>query len=311
MTRTHTKVSASCLPAQDPRTVSPGLDRSRYIPELDGLRALAIAAVFVHHAQLYWGSLFSNSLRAIAQNSWAGVDVFFVLSGFLITGILLRETPGARALGSFYIKRIFRIWPIYYILLIAACLASYFVRQDYPWVKCALFVQNFMPVWPQPTIFNQTWSLCVEEHFYLVWPMMVAILPRKCLAWTLAAVFFTSPILRWLALTATGNGKLVYTATEYRLDGIALGSLIAILIANRLLTKSRMVGIGSLLIAVCLPIFVILSARSGGDWGTRSPVLYSVIALRIRRTSVHNPEFQDTLAEYSVVIDSLTVCRKD
>ncbi len=144
-----------------------------YRPQLDGLRAIAVmAVVFQHFAPSGWSKVIP----------WGGLGVtlFFVLSGYLITGILLkgREEPGM--LRHFYIRRALRIFPVYYAtLLIAALLAIPPVRETFWWhafylsnVLFALKNSYFGAVSP-------FWSLAVEQHFYLIWPWVVLFVPRK------------------------------------------------------------------------------------------------------------------------------------
>ena len=165
----------------------------------------------------------------VASMGWMGVDIFFALSGFLITGILLRCERDAGGLRNFYIKRALRIWPLYYCLLALFCCELVWTRAPYPVFRCAVFVQNYLPQFAHPHNFDQTWSLCVEEHIYLVWPILVLFLPRASLPWLLLSVLAGCPALRWAAVQHGVSAKLIYTASQYRLDSIALGSLLACL----------------------------------------------------------------------------------
>ena len=222
----------------------------RYIPQLDGLRAVAISLVILHHLFFRLGGQSApRSLRFIAEHGVLGVDIFFVLSGYLITTILLRSSGGVPALRHFYFKRILRIWPIYYLLLLAAYLESYSAHVSYPWTRCLFFVQNFLSQWPGQHDFDQTWSLCVEEHFYFVWPLCVLFLPRRSLPYIAGGIFLASPLVRLLGL-ATGAGyKQLYTFSQYRLDGIALGSLLALLLGRSIFSSAvvRRLGWSALL----------------------------------------------------------------
>jgi peptidoglycan/LPS O-acetylase OafA/YrhL len=194
------------------------------IPELDGLRGLAVLGVFFYHCKprlvgtlLYGGSLWG----------WSGVTLFFVLSGFLITSILLETQSDPHYFRNFYGRRILRIWPIYF-LAIAACYikADWFSGHAYrsvPWWAIPLFVQNFF-YGPLPPSIGPTWSLAIEEQYYLLWAPIVRWLKRP---WLLAAVLITaliaSPLFRLSHLS-----WITPAHTFTHLDGIAMGSLMAL-----------------------------------------------------------------------------------
>lgn len=199
-----------------------------YIPELQGLRGVAVLAVVFYHCHLrlegtwiYYASLWG----------WAGVNLFFVLSGFLITSILLETRARPRYFRNFYGRRALRIWPVY-VLVLAACyaLAPWFIGPTVsvaikaaPWLCYIFFVQNLFHVVLPPDI-GPTWSLAIEEQYYFVWAPVVRGLRRP---WMLAAVLALalagSPLLR-----LSNYGWLNPTHTLNHLDGIAAGSLLAV-----------------------------------------------------------------------------------
>ena len=147
-----------------------------HIPALDGLRGIAILLVLAFHTELL------PTLKPLARDGWAGVDLFFVLSGFLITRILLKSRNSPRYFTNFYARRILRIWPVYFgILLFVFASERYRLLGDsatsWWWISLATFTQNFyigaygwnaLPDWLGPT-----WSLGIEEQFYLIWPLLV------------------------------------------------------------------------------------------------------------------------------------------
>lgn len=228
-----------------------------HIPQLDGLRGIALALVVLHHVFVTWtwrGA--PRPLLAFAKDATVGVDLFFVLSGFLITSILIRSkgTPGT--LRQFYSRRILRIWPVYYVLLAVKCLETWWTRTPYGWARCTVFVQNFLPAWPASADFNQTWSLCVEEHFYLVWPLLVLLLPKRVLPFIAGGVVAISPLVRAFGLHRGANAKQLYTYTQYRLDGIALGSLLALLLAAGILDSALVRRLGWIILLAFLPAAV-------------------------------------------------------
>lgn len=204
-----------------------------YIPELDGLRGLAILWVILYHCH---DKLNGTPLLAVAKWGWAGVNLFFVLSGFLITGILLDSRSKPQSAGQFfrdfYARRALRIWPVYVLVLFLVYVgvpvlfgASWLSEaKAAPWLHYALFMQNLFMV-PLPGTLGPTWSLAIEEQYYLVWaPLTRWIRPRDLLV-LLASVILASPFLR-IAL----SGAVSRTNTLIHLDGIALGSLIALLL---------------------------------------------------------------------------------
>jgi peptidoglycan/LPS O-acetylase OafA/YrhL len=157
----------------------------RHFRALDGLRCIAIVAVVWHHAHQAQGE---TGGWPIAGHGFLGVDLFFVLSGFLITTLLIRERTrtGTIGLKNFYVRRTLRIFPPYYAILLGLALFLGFVRPDatmkgaffreLPW--CLTYTTN----WVEPTtLLSITWSLAAEEQFYLVWPQFERFLPRHAL----------------------------------------------------------------------------------------------------------------------------------
>lgn len=252
----------------------------KYIPALDGLRGVAVCLVLLHHVRILWLSPHWNkALVKVATFGWSGVDIFFALSGFLITSILLNLKPGISSIKGFYLRRSLRIWPLYFGLLTAVCAEAAVQHMSYPWLRCLFFVQNLMPNWPELHDFNQTWSLCVEEHFYLIWPLAVFLLPRRALPWLLSLFVIGSPALRWLAIHQGIEPKLIYTASQYRFDGIALGSLLAVLLSTSSLDRRYLTRIGLICVAASVPALCYLVLKPTGYCGQLSATIYSVLAI--------------------------------
>ena len=170
--------SAHDLPADAPAAEVPAGRSLGYVPQLNGLRALAIALVVVFHA--LGGS-------GLSKGGWVGVDVFFVLSGFLITTMLTDEATraGTFSLGRFYLRRILRLWPAYLVFLAGV---GIYARIAHPhqfssWAH-ELFIgvtyrMNFYYIHHDPhTGVGQIWTLCMEEQFYLVWPVVLLVCLR-------------------------------------------------------------------------------------------------------------------------------------
>ena len=199
-----------------------------HIPELDGLRGIAIALVLIYHCHPRLASL---HLEPVAEWGWVGVNLFFVLSGFLITGILADSRSSPHFFRNFYARRALRIWPVYVLLLVI----YYFVlpwpfrdptvsasARSAPWLLYLLLIQNLFFV-KLPAAIGPTWSLAIEEQFYLLWAPAVRFLQGRLLIPLLIVVWAASPFIRM----AGGNiFTPVHTVTH--LDGLAIGSLIAL-----------------------------------------------------------------------------------
>jgi peptidoglycan/LPS O-acetylase OafA/YrhL len=199
-----------------------------YIPELQGLRGLAVLAVVVYHCH---PRLAGTWLYTPALWGWAGVNLFFVLSGFLITCILLDSRGKERYFRNFYARRALRIWPVYLLVLVVCYLnAPWFVGlpvwaaiRSAPWWAYLLFLQNLFRLAIPPAI-NQTWSLAIEEQYYFLWaPIVRFVRPAVALAFLLGGIVLACPLMRLLH-----PHWLTPTHTLIHLDGIALGSLISI-----------------------------------------------------------------------------------
>jgi peptidoglycan/LPS O-acetylase OafA/YrhL len=189
------------------------------IPQLDGLRAVAVTAVFLFHA-------FHIKLL------WMGVDLFFILSGFFITGILLdRKHQGPRAyFGRFYARRAKRILPPYLLLLIAGSIAFGLASWDTHWYFY-LFLMNLALALhvDMPKAFQVLWSLAVEEQFYLLWPFFVLFASDELIGWAAASLLLLVPLLRYLYSPFLHSNWSVYALTPFRMDCLAAGALVALL----------------------------------------------------------------------------------
>src|SRR4051812_15765629 len=215
--------------------------KAQHIPALDGVRGLAILLVLIFHFSQLGYTPNPTGFRAVLQKAtaagWIGVDLFFVLSGFLITSILVEAKGSQGYFRNFYMRRVLRIFPLYYgVLAVAAVLGLVFydrLPQEYRNVfhyqgGLWAYLQNFIRIdWMG---FTHFWSLAVEEHFYLVWPALVFFLSRRaamgvCVALIAAAIAIrTGRVLNHAEIEAT------YTWTFCRMDCLAIGSLLALAI---------------------------------------------------------------------------------
>jgi peptidoglycan/LPS O-acetylase OafA/YrhL len=213
---------------------------TKRIPTLDGWRAVAVIGVILYHGRsgFFRGS---SILTKLAVRGVFGVDVFFAISGFLICGLLLREYEdrGDINLRRFYIRRCFRILPPYYVSLAAICVVSILgiIRVNYTDLPgCLLFYRNYLPLGMDEYGGFYTahyWTLALEEHFYLIWPMLLlAVKPKRAgiVAFSLAmAVFGWRVVDGHFRLLAEVIPQANFMArTDIRIDALLWGCLAAI-----------------------------------------------------------------------------------
>jgi len=203
-----------------------------HILELDGIRGIAVVSVLAYHLIAYsmqlraqLGQVWTTFPKLIELLTWPGflgVDVFFVLSGFLITGILLDSKNDEHFLRNFYVRRALRILPLYMVVLtvigVAYSNSGRFV------LLSVFFLSNLTVVLGIPA-FGPMWSLAIEEHFYLIWPWVVKGVSRRNLiavAWWICAI---EPIVRLAGFPLWQGDSYFYSWTRF--DGLAWGALIA------------------------------------------------------------------------------------
>jgi peptidoglycan/LPS O-acetylase OafA/YrhL len=245
----------------------------RHLPVLDGLRGLAIIAVLLRHSAYVFqghGTTTRWFLPVMLLGGW-GVDLFFALSGFLITGILLDTRSALNRVSSFYGRRVLRIFPVYYLALGLVLLAAPF----FPWVKAAanmqnaadrlsycFYFQNWIPLWHHgdypESFLGHFWSLAVEEQFYLIWPAVVWHLTTRGVARLCAAALLFTFVVRIFLVAHFGSSIWLYAFTLTRADGLYVGSALAAIFAlkgqlpNRLLAGLTAGGLAALATVVAL-----------------------------------------------------------
>lgn len=218
------------------------------MPELDGIRGLAILGVLCSHLAGL-GGIVNNTYPTVAEKlllhlavpMWGGVDLFFVLSGFLITGILLRTKTSPHYFKSFYARRVLRIFPIYYLVLtlslIAGRFSSSFAAELPPWtswkVAYFLYLQNWPVFWhgekAMRSIWGAYWSLAVEEQFYFIWPLAVLLLaPRTLMKICYIALPCALALRIYLYQSYFGDHVGLLQLTSSRIDGLLLGAICSI-----------------------------------------------------------------------------------
>lgn len=234
------------------------------VPELDGIRAIAIWMVLIGHIFFGWAvndGAFKHIPGIVLQamsHGWLGVDLFFVLSGFLITGILLDSRGAPHYFRNFYVRRFLRIMPLYFVVVVVF---SIFYRNSWPYfILSTFFAANLahmfgIAVPHGPSIL---WSLAVEEHFYLLWPVLVFLLNRRRLATLAVVIIILSPIARGLAVAhGMPVDATVYAYSWFRFDGLALGGLLAIAIRWSKMNDRNAYGLAGALIGLSVAITIV------------------------------------------------------
>ena len=232
----------------------------------------------MHNISLKYPVLHSQQLFS---NGWMGVDLFFVLSGFLITGILVDSKRSEGYFKNFYVRRCLRIWPLYYSLLFFMfVLVRFLSRSEFqavvqtssPWWAFPLFLQNFLlPISTNAAgPLGVTWSLAIEEQFYLVWPLVV----RSCSLTQLRRVAVVeiciSPALRYYLSLHHVN---LYTNVFCRLDGLMAGALLAILVRSDNFVPSKLLRTAWITLAIAAPL-AFLTSEFDAKW-----IAYSFTAI--------------------------------
>jgi peptidoglycan/LPS O-acetylase OafA/YrhL len=207
------------------------------MPELDALRGIAVIGVLFYHG-LYWArdltpySPWQARVLELMSIGQFGVNLFFVLSGFLITGVLLDSRSRLDYFKRFYFRRALRILPAYYLTLLLLVLFSLTSAKFL--LMSMLYSSNLSPMFGIALSYPVLWSLAVEEHFYLIWPMAAKRVSPEKLLWILGAILVLTPLSRFIyhqhavATNTVGAGYGFYTWNN--LDGLALGSIIAVIV---------------------------------------------------------------------------------
>lgn len=242
---------------------------SRIAP-LDGLRGLAVLAVILYHGTVFEppsagaGAVF----RAVARFGWAGVDLFFVLSGFLITRILAETRGASNYFRVFYARRFLRIFPLYYVSLLLLVLLFRVGAGESAWYWLyASNVKVTLDGWPAAPL-SHFWSLAVEEQYYLVWPLVVSLLPRRALVALCAVLVLLVPAARVAGYLGGVPDVGLYVLTPFRLDGLAAGSLLALVVPG-LAAPRRYVPHALAALALAAFSTGLVVARAGDAfWGT-------------------------------------------
>jgi peptidoglycan/LPS O-acetylase OafA/YrhL len=226
-------------------------DKARNIPSLDGLRAVSIFLVILAHSCEHFAAWSRIPIRTYLLFAHTGVSVFFVVSGFLITRLLLKElhTTGAIRLARFYLRRSFRIFPAFYFylgIIFVLTLSGLFDTPLRAFFFSAIYASNYY-IGPGGGFvgLQHFWSLSVEEHFYLLWPAALIFLGKRKAIYLSIFLIFISPFLRVATylILAPQNRALVNRMSHSSSDTIMFGCLLALLWDSR--SFGRWLRIGS------------------------------------------------------------------
>lgn len=271
-------------------------DEPARIPALDGVRGLAILLVMFFHFTVLWkDSKLDVVFGAATRFGWVGVDLFFVLSGFLITGILLGSRQQPNFFRNFYMRRVLRIFPLYYLVIflgtvilpmLAVSQHEYFRNVNHGTWTFPFGYTSEMPHWPFywlyfanfPIVFTRdfqndliaiTWSLAIEEQFYMVWPFVVwhcvpKTLKKVCLGVLTFSLFTRVLVAIYIHFhgNPADNHRISYEFTFCRLDAISLGSLLATIMYEGGLDAVRRLVPRTLWIAPLAVLVVLISIAS-------------------------------------------------
>jgi peptidoglycan/LPS O-acetylase OafA/YrhL len=275
--------------------------------------------------ELTGNALPERAARWLFGFGWSGVDLFFVLSGFLITGILLDSRQASNYFSSFYSRRALRIFPLYYVSLVVVFVVAPLLlpgtAENLPSIHDRLwffaYFQNWLgvPLLPWPHFMIHYWSLGVEEQFYLVWPLVIFTLPSRRVLQVIGAVCAFSLALRCGLLAAHVDPSLIYRNTFARMDALLMGAACAFLVRDkkwieRLRSHIKVFVLAPLAVFICLRPFQDLHwlEKSVGFTAvglSYSTYLMAVVLTTNQRSPLHRfytSRFMMKLGKYSYAI---------
>ena len=262
-----------------------------YVPELDGVRGLAILLVLAYHLQPAILRVGGTAASNVAGLGWAGVDLFFVLSGFLITSILVNTKERPSYFRNFYGRRFLRIFPLYYIylafiLFLALPLAyrhgllagTSDSGQAWYW----FYLSNwFTSVRDGIPLLGHLWSLSIEEQFYIAWPVVVFLLSARQLRTLCWTIIGATLVLRFAFAGQFAHPEIIHRLTFFRIDALSWGALIAVSRQSSTRSTASWLFLSRIFVCFGMAAVVVLVALQGPSyttwWGTA--VGFSIVLL--------------------------------
>ena len=248
----------------------PSVLQTSHLPSLDGLRGMSIIIVLIAHINSHYGIFILSQLFGAGI---VGVYVFFVISGFLITTLLLKEKhkTGDISLKKFYIRRVLRIFPVAYLFILVIIIFNFFFNLQIPtyaFFAAGLYVVNFFQFIHVPYYFNHYWSLSAEEQFYLFIPPIIKY-NFDAYRWLLFLILALSFVARFVFEHYQNNfaAKFLFDATR-NLDGLIIGSFFSILVFTNLIPWS-FIKKYKVAINIILIFFIFLFNREGTSFITK------------------------------------------
>lgn len=228
--------SGDRVPSKKEKGINLSYERGTHIPSLDGIRGFAIILVLLFHCFPY---------ISIFKMGWIGVDLFFVLSGFLITGILVDTVERKHYYKNFILKRVLRIFPLYYFSLAiflfvlpmlgpsmfsSLDLGFTYTHQAWYWLYASNWLLSLNEGWNHGAGINHFWSLSIEEQFYLLWPLFILIFRKRNLLSLCGLIVCLSILIRLILFISHISYPALYMLTITRADSLSIGGCIAIMI---------------------------------------------------------------------------------
>lgn len=298
-----------------------------YFPQFDIIRFFAAFVIIIYHSYIAWcgwfgipGVLSTGDYKTLSpvgfhidrfiRNLPLGVDIFFFISGYLLTYLLIAEKNkyGKINIPKFYIRRGLRIWPLYYFLIaITPFLISWLGDQKPEYLRTILLVNNFQTIatetWEYP--FSHFWSICIEEHFYIVWPIILTLVPaRKLLSAILVLIGISWAYKVGTYIFLPNNWYPLYLNTLSRMDVILMGGLLAAVYLRKPF-EFKLNGYISIGILIFLAIF--LSYDDASDFGNmfngvlRRPIYITLFALPMMDL-LFNPKRRKLFHKYNPLL---------
>lgn len=266
------------VPGKVAPTIGSG-ETGGHVPALDGVRGLAILLVLTLHFSRYGHGLVPSDLfidrlyYRVTGGGWIGVDLFFVLSGFLITAILYEAKGSDHYFRNFYARRVLRIFPLYYGALILFLVVLPWLWPNHAGLQSMAgdakwywtYLSNLKIArdgWPQYGALGHFWSLAVEEQFYLLWPLLVFMLNRRQLQITCVACMIVALAVR-VVLNGQGNNAAAFVLMPARIDALAVGAYVALEARGSAGLHRLSRPAPPVALALCFSVLVMFALRKG------------------------------------------------